>query len=410
VIEARPLPLWLGRSAALLGILLMALNLRTAVAAISPITAYVATDIPLDSVSLGLLGALPPIAFAICGLVAPRIAHRFGLEVALLVASVAMVVGHLARAFAGSYAILLASSVVVLAGMGFGNILLPPTVKRYFPDRIGLVTTSYVTLMSFSTAVPALVAAPIAVAAGWRVSLGVWAFFSVGALVPWVIVKVQHRRDARAAVGQDEAPELADPAPALVRGLKRSRTAWALTIIFSVSALSAYAMFAWLPAILVQTAGLAPLQAGALLSLFGLMGLPAALAIPILATRMRNVGLLVYAGVVSFLLGYLGLVVAPAAAPVLWVILAGAGPLLFPVALVLINLRTRSHQASIALSGFVQSIGYAVGAVGPIIVGILRDLTQGWTAALIFLMVVALAGAVAGVMLTRTSFVEDELS
>lgn len=409
VTATRPLPIWAGRTAALLGILLVALNLRTAVAAISPITADIAKDIPLDSVSLGLLGALPPIAFAISGVLAPRVAHRFGLETTLLLASAAMLVGHLTRALSGSYLVLLASSVVVLAGMGLGNVLLPPAVKRYFPDRIGLVTTSYVTLLSFSTGVPAILAAPLAAGAGWRVSLGVWAFFAVGAVIPWLVVKLQHRRDARVAAGADETPELAVAPPAIVRGLWRSPVAWALAIIFSVSALSAYAMFAWLPEILSQTAGVDPVPAGALLSLYALMGLPAGLAVPILAARLRNVGVLVYVAVACFVVGYLGLLLAPAAAPVLWVALAGAGPLLFPVALVLINLRTRSPQASIALSGFVQSIGYALGATGPLVVGILHDLSGGWIAALLFLLGTTIAALVAGFVLSKPVFLEDQL-
>ncbi|MEP6479724.1 MAG: MFS transporter [Rhodoglobus sp.] len=409
MIETRPLPIWAGRTAALLGILLVALNLRTAVAAISPITADIAKDIPLDSVSLGLLGALPPIAFAISGVLAPRVAHRIGLETALLIASAAMLVGHLGRAFSGSYPMLLAGSVIVLAGMGFGNVLLPPAVKRYFPDRIGLVTTSYVTLLSFSTAVPAIVAAPLAAGSGWRVSLGVWAFFAVAAVIPWLVVKLQHRRDAKGAAGTDETPELAVAPPAIVRGLWRSPVAWALATIFAVSALSAYAMFAWLPEILAQTAGLDAVSAGALLSLYGLIGLPAGLIVPILAIRLRNVGIIVYVAVGCFVVGYVGLLIVPATGTILWVALAGAGTLLFPLALVLINIRTRSPQASIALSGFVQSVGYALGATGPLVVGILHDATGGWTAALIFLLVTSVISVVAGLVLSKPVFLEDQL-
>src|SRR5690606_12787646 len=95
---SEPLPLWAGRTLALLGIVLVALNLRTAVAAISPITGHISADIPLDSVTIGLLGALPPIAFAASGITAPWVAHRIGLERALMLASAAMLVGHLVRA------------------------------------------------------------------------------------------------------------------------------------------------------------------------------------------------------------------------------------------------------------------------------------------------------------------------
>lgn len=406
----RVAPLWAGRGAALVAILLMAINLRTAVAAISPITNEIAVDIPLDSVSLGLLGALPPIAFALSGLVAPVVAHKLGLEFALVLASAAMIVGHVVRAASGSFVLMLVGSIIVLGGMGFGNILLPPAVKRYFPDRIGLVTTAYVTMLSFSTAVPAILAAPIAGAASWRISLGVWAILSLGALLPWVLVAVRRRREAAAAAASDATPELDEAPPQLARRMWHSRTAWALALAFAASSFSAYAVFAWLPELLIETAGVTTVAAGALLALYGLMGLPFALVVPVLAARLRNVGWLIQVGVVCFLLGYAGLLIAPEFAPWLWVILFGSGPLLFPVCLVLINLRTRSPKASTALSGFVQGVGYTIGAFGPVLVGVLHDATGGWIAPIILLVAVALAAAVSGLMLSRPRFIEDELA
>ena len=403
-----PLPLWAGRSLALVGILLVALNLRTAVAAISPITGHIGEDIALSSVGLGVLGALPPIAFAVSGFVAPVIAKRIGLELAITLATVAMVAGDLARAFAGSFVQLMLGSVLALAGMGFGNILLPPAVKRYFPDRIGLVTTAYVTLLSISTAVPAILAAPVADAAGWRVSLGVWSVLAFSSLVPWFFLLLNNRKKRLAAdpLGNDAVDE---PEAALFRRMLRSRTAWAIALAMAVSSLNAYATFAWFPELLTDIAGVDRIGAGALLAIYGIMGLPTGLLVPVLAARMRNVGLLVQLGVLFFVSAYLGLLFIPTYATWLWVVLAGLGPILFPVCLVLINLRTRSHHTSIALSGFVQSIGYTVGATGPFIVGILHDVTTGWTVPLIFLLGTALVAAISGFMLVKPRFVEDEL-
>ena len=52
------MPLGVGRTMALVGILLVALNLRTAVAAISPIAHAIAVDIALDPLALsGIIGA-----------------------------------------------------------------------------------------------------------------------------------------------------------------------------------------------------------------------------------------------------------------------------------------------------------------------------------------------------------------
>jgi len=409
----RPLPLWAGRTLALSGILLVALNLRTAVAAVSPITDQIAVDIPLTSVALGALGALPPIAFAASGLLAPIVARKVGLERGIALAAAAMVLGSAIRGFSDSYLVLLVGSVLALAGMGFGNILLPPAVKRYFPDRIGLVTTAYATLLAVSTAVPAVLSAPLADAAGWRVSLGIWAILALTSLLPWLLLLMRHRR-ARAAVAASgevvEEDEIDAAEPALFRRMLRSRVAWAIGLSFAVSSLNAYALFAWLPAMLGDIAGVDRVTAGALLAVYGIAGLPAAIVVPLIAVRIKNVGLLVELGVACFVAGYLGLLFAPAFAPLLWVILAGLGPIIFPVCLVLINLRTRSHHTSTALSGVVQTIGYSVGALGPLLVGVLHNSTGSWTAPLLFLLATTAIAAVTGVMLARARYVEDDLA
>src|SRR5690625_4111624 len=88
-------------------------------------------------------------------------------------------------------------SVVALGGMGAGNVLLPPLVKRYFPDRIGAVTAIYTTLIAISTALPPLFVVPMAQTFGWRVSLGQWAIIGVLAALPWIIVVVGSLRGRR---------------------------------------------------------------------------------------------------------------------------------------------------------------------------------------------------------------------
>ncbi|WP_350347082.1 MFS transporter [Agromyces sp. G08B096] len=396
-----PAPLWAGRSLALLGIVLVAFNLRTGVASLSPIVAEVRADIPLPPGLIGLLGMLPPLCFAVFGILTPILAKRFGIEATLVASLVALVAGLAGRGLAPDAAWMVVASAVTFAAGGVGNVLLPPLVKRYFPDRIGLVTTVYVTVMSASTFVPPLVAVPVADAAGWRTSLGEWALLALVALVPWIALLLQPR--ARA----DEAlPEEAEPGQ--VRRALRSPLAWALATVFAVSAVNAYVMFAWLPAILTDVAGTSHLASGALLSLFAAMGLPAGLVVPVLASRYGKVRLLVGIAVVSFVLGYGGLLLAPATATWLWVALIGTGPLLFPLALVLINLRSRTHAGSIALSGVVQSAGYLVAALAPLGIGLLHEGTGGWTWPLILLLATAVPAAIAGFVVARPGYLEDE--
>jgi len=398
-----PRPLWTGRTLALLGIVLVAANLRTAVAALSPIVSQISTDVPLSATAIGVLGMLPPVCFAVFGIFTPVYTRRLGLENVLVLALTAMLIGHLTRGLAGSLPVLVIGSVVTFAGLGVGNVLLPPLVKKYFPDRIGLVTSLYVTMLSLSTLFPPLIAVPVADAAGWRVSLGLWVLPVLIALVPWVTMFVRHRVQLTPGTVVEEAE------PALVGRIWGSSIAWALAVVFATSSLNAYAMFAWLPQLLIDTAGVTPAQAGTLLSVYAAMGIPCALLIPWLTARMKNVAGLVCLGAAVFLIGDLGLLLAPGTLTWLWVVLAGLGPLLFPLVLVLINLRTRTHAGSVALSGFVQSVGYTLGALGPLSVALLHEVTGGWTAPLLFLIGTALAVTVAGAVIARPHLLEDDL-
>ncbi|GAA1775864.1 CynX/NimT family MFS transporter [Agromyces lapidis] len=396
-----PRPLWAGRTLALVGIVLVAFNLRTAVASLSPILGLLQEEVALGPVVVGLLGMLPLLCYAVCGIATPRLAKRLGLERTLVGALAVLTVGLAGRGLANSALALVAASALAFAAIGVGNVLLPPLVKRYFPDRIGLVTTVYVSAMSVSTFIPPLIAVPVAEAAGWRVSLGEWAIVAAASLVPWIALLVHPKRES-----PETAPE--EPGAGGFAQMVRSPLAWALTVVFTVSSFNAYVAFAWLPQLLHDVAGATPAEAGALLSLYAAMGLPAALAVPIIAARYGRIRLLVGVSVASFIIGYLGLLLAPQSATWLWVALIGTGPLVFPLTLVLINLRSRTHAGAVALSGFVQSVGYLVAATGPLVVGLLHQVSGGWTAPLVLMLVSVLPAAVAGVVVARPHFVEDD--
>ena len=403
-------PLWAGRTMALIGIVLVAINLRTAVSGISPIVAQIRVDVALDSVTLGILGSVPPVVFALSAVFTPLLARRIGLERLMLAAIVAMVAGHLLRSIAGGFPLLIAGTVLTITGAGVGNVLLPPIVKRYFPDRVGLLTSIYALLLAVGAAVPAVIATPVADAAGWRFSLAMWSIFSLVAALPWIGILVERRREHVAVVAGDESPELVEPDADFIGRIWHSKVAWSIALVFATSTLSVYAVFAWLPQLLVQTAGVTPAAAGGLLALNSIVGAPSAILMPILTLRIRRVAILIEVGVAAFVIAYLGLLLLPTTLTWLWVVFLGIGPLMFPVCLTLINLRTRTQRGSVALSGFAQAVGYTLGALGPLLVGVLHSVTGGWAVPLVFLLVVTLAAAIVGPRLSRPTFVEDELA
>ncbi len=400
-------PLWRGRALAFTGIVLVAFSLRSAVAALSPILAEVNADLHVPTWVVGLIGAAPPICFAVFGIVTPTLERRFGLErlaaASMLVAAAAMIV----RALAGDGAVLLTGTVVLFAAVGVGNVVLPPLIKAYFPDRTGMMTALYSSLLAVAAFVPPLVAVPVADAAGWRFSLGMWAAFAVAAIVPWVAMLVRERRSSPLpTTGAIDIVE--EPTPRVLSRLPRIPLAWALALTFGISSASVYACFAWLPVVLVDLAGVDHAAAGALLSLFGAMGLPWSILVPIAVTRWNRVGVVYGVALVAGVAGVLGMVLAPTAATVLWVILLGTPQGLFPAVLVMIQRRSRTHEGAVALSSFSQSVGYAVAALFPLGFAVLHEATGDWRGALVSLGILFLFTIPAGIIVTRTRTIEDE--
>jgi CP family cyanate transporter-like MFS transporter len=386
---------------AIAGVILIAANLRAAVSGLSPIYDIVSRDVPLGIDARALLGSLPPIGFVIGGLLTPRLTRRIGLEWNLVALVAIIMVGHLLRSVATDWTVLAVGSAMALIGSGMGNVSLPPVIKKYFPQHIGTMSASYIAFVSLGSVIPPLIVVPLSEAASWRWTMVLWAAFAAISLIPWLL---QIRKTKRLTV----VAEI--PAPARQLTLRRSPTAWAIAVAFSVSSITGYGMFAWLPDIAKDAAGMSELNAAILLSIFAFAGTPMSVAMPLIAARIKNVGWLTATGGLLIGAGFLGMLVAPTVAPYLWVILFGTGPLLFPLALVLINLRTESTAASLQLSSFAQFVAYSVAAVVPPLMGLSRAVSGNWDLALAALALTGIGTAWSAVVLSRNNSVESELS
>lgn len=395
-------------------IILTALTLRTAVTVVPPLISTINDDLPLSATTIGVLGMLPTASFALFGFLTPYVIRWASLERLIVLSIVVGVVGQIARVMAPTTPLFLIFSVVAFGGLGAGNVLLPPLVKKHFPSKIGLMTALYVTAISVGTALPAQFAVPVADATSWQFSLASWAGISTIALLPWLVALFSQRTTsdpASAATPPDAVVGKMAPAAAAApkMNLWRSPTAWGLTFMFGCTSLNTYSLFAWLPEILTQ-AGLDRAHAGSMLALFGALGLPLSLGIPIIASKMRNPFPAVVVMLGCFVVGYLGLLLSPAQGTWIWVAFAGLGPGTFPLALLLINHRTRTQQGAGALSGFGQGMGYTIACLGPLLFGLLHQWTGSWTAPFVFLFISLLLLGAGAWIICRPKMLEDDFA
>jgi CP family cyanate transporter-like MFS transporter len=386
---------------AVTGIIVAGLSMRLAVTSVSPLFGAIKVGVGLSPFQLSVLASLPPVAFGIFCLLTPRLLRRRRPEAVLMTAMAVAVLGQVLRALGSTPWMFLASSFVALGALGVTNATLPTLIKKHFPDRLGVMTTLFVLMMTIGTAASPQLAVPIAEAAGWRISIAVWATVNLAAIVPWAVVL---RRTHVAASGTARPP--ADGTSTVIR-ITRSRMAWGLAVMYGCTITQVYTTLAWLPTYLID-AGITPAAAGSLLALYAYAGLPLALLMPAAAVRIRNPYPVVLCLIGFFIAGYAGLLTAPDRGTWLWVLLIGLGPGAFPLSMTLINLRARTPEGAAALSGFSQGIGFAIASAGPFVFGLLREVTGAWQASFGFLTVLLLLLSLGAYHACRPGHLEPE--
>jgi MFS transporter, CP family, cyanate transporter len=367
----------------ILGIALVAFNLRPAIASVGPLVADIRAGTGLSNAALGFITTLPLLAFGLLSVPASAVGRRLGTGRAVGLAVVLLGVGTVLRG-APSVAALFAGTALLGIGVAFGNVLLPSLAKRHFPQRSGAITSLYSSVMSLGATGAAGLSVPIAAVIGWRAALSVWAVPAVIALIVWI-------------------PQLREPAtarPATPAGgfalLWRSRLAWQIAIFMGLQSLTFFVLVAWLPDLL-QSRGLSQDAAGGLLALSQATGMAGSALVPLWAGATRDQRGIMWTLALLEAAGLVGLALPSVTLAWLWVSLLGfvlGGT--FGLSLTLLVLRSSDAESTGRLSGMAQSVGYLLAATGPPLFGYLHDMTAGWLVPLGFLIAVLIGKLIAG--------------
>lgn len=384
----------------LVGIVVLAFNLRPAAVSVGPVLDEIRGGLGMSGTEAGVLTSLPVVAFAVFGALAPRLARLVGTHRLTLLALLGVVAGLAGRSRVDHVPAFLGLSLLALAGMATANVLLPSLVKSHFPDRVGLLTALYSTSLAIGLTLASVATVPISDAAGdWRDGLLAWALTAAVAALPWLAL-LRHDRPA--------APTGEGHHPIGLAAVARTRIGRQMALFFGLQSLQAYAIFGWFAAIF-RDAGYSAATAGLLLGVITGVTIPLSFVIPALAARMSDQRPLVWAIVGCYPVGYLGMVLAPYDGALLWAVLIGTGTTTFPLILTQVGLRSRTPAGTAALSGFTQSVGYLLAALGPFGTGLLHDLTGGWTVPLLVLTALTVPLLLVGLAVARPAYVEDQL-
>ena len=393
VVKNRHVPL-VGSTLLAIGVALAAANLRPAVTSLASVLGDVRAALGVSAAWTSALTAVPALCFGFAAFAAPWLGRRLGMARAIGLSLGVLTLGLVLRVIDGPW-VVLGGTFIACAGIAVSNVLIPVVVKASFPARVGLITGVYTgALAAGATLAAALTPRLEDLLGSWRLAVGSWALLSAGAVIVWF---------AGARHGS-EAAVVRSAAPVEKRSLLRSPLAWVITVFFGLQSLFAYTVMGWLPAMLID-AGVDRNTAGMLLAISMLLGVPVSLFVPPIAARFSSQAPMVLVlGLLSFA-GILGMLVAPAAAPGLWVVLIGFGMGMFPLALLVMSLRTKSTSDTARLSAMAQSLGYLIAATGPFAFGVLRDATGSWATSLVLQLVLLAALTGLGMVAGRPRYV-----
>jgi CP family cyanate transporter-like MFS transporter len=368
----------------LVGLGLVALNLRPAVTSVGPLLAEIVQSLGFDRTEAGILTTLPVLCFGLIAPVAPVLGRRFGAENVIFAALIAVAIAGAMRLLP-SAAPLYASGVLAGLAIGLMNVLLPGIVKRDFPQRVGAVTGFYTMMLCVGAAGAAALAPQVEIvfATNWTTALAVWGLLALLALPAWAPLRAHFHSAPQAGITQGGS-------------LWTNALAWQVTIYLGLASSLAYSVFGW-GAKILQDRGMDVPASGLMLGLSILVQGAGAQAAPLMTGKggdLRFSALLMLGFGLAGLFGYL---FAPMETMWIWSVLLGIGQGgAFAIALTMIAQRGGNPETAARLSGMTQSVGYVMGALaGPLAVGLVHDAFGAWPPVAILFTVITLGAALA---------------
>lgn len=385
----------------LLGIslVLVAFNLRPVFSSLSVLLPEIRNSTGLSPMGLSLLTTLPVLCLGLFAPLAPALARRIGTDRVMLAVCVLVAAGSALRGL-DSIAMLYVGTALAGIAIAFGNTLLPGLVKRDFPGNLAILTGLYSMALCGGAASGAALTLPIesmlaktGFGGGWQAAMAAWSLPALAAAAIWSI-QLFRRSDGPPA------------AQAKVKGLLHDVIAWQVTAFMGLQSALAYIIFGWLAPIL-RLRGMDGVSAGFMVSLLIMMQVASSILVPLLGAKARDQRLINVALVALSIIGLLGMMFGPLSSVWCFALLQGIGQGgLFAIAMTVIALRSPDARVAAQLSGMAQGVGYLIAALGPLLMGLLLEKSDGLVLPALFVVAIGLACAAAGLGAGRAKLVK----
>ena len=377
----------------ILGLLLLGVCMRMPITSIPSVIKEIAQTFNVAPTSLGILTTIPLLCFGLLSSVVSATAQRIGNELTIAIAMVLMFIGSYLRII--SFPLLMVGTILVGVAITCINVLLPAIITDKFPERIGSITGMYNTAMTLFAAIGAYAITPITHQSSWQTAVILISLIALISAIVW-LPNLKYNEHATAGQQADKGTNM-----------WKEVNAWWLLLFFGFQCFVFYSVVAWLPTI-AMSAGLSSDQASLIAGLLQLFALPFAFAVPVIAAKMTNRQPIMLAAGVSAMVGTVMMffpVNSFAYFCVVALLLGAGSTTTFVLAMTLFGLKTKSSADTRNLSGMVQSIGYLIAALGPVIVGNLNAQTHNWFARVAVILVAAFLFTLFGMLAERHQYI-----
>lgn len=387
----------------MIAIVIIASTLRAPLTSVGPVIDDIKEAMHINNGIAGILTTIPLLIFAIVSPIVSKVTAKLTMSRTITYAMILLIFALILRV-SGDFTLFIVGTILIGIAIAFGNVMLPSYIKWYFPLQIGVTTGIYSGTMNFTAGVGGGLSVPLSEMSplGFRLSLSFWVVLAVLALILWLPrakngIKLEQQT---AATTEKENVKKVN--------ITKSKLAWLVALTMGFQSVVFYTVVAWVPSILVDR-GLSFATAGYLLMLNQFSQVPMTFSFPIIASKLKDQRILVIIITILLLVGFGLFFTQSLTLLVIGMIIAGlAMGACFSLCMTFFSIRARTHGGSISLSGFGQSIGYLIAAVGPFLVGYLHDMTDSWVSGIIALIIMSILFFIVGYPSSKNKVIEDE--
>jgi len=325
--------------------------LRAPVGVIPPLLTRLGQDLGMGEVARGALTSVPILCFGLLTPLASTVVRRVGINTAGLLTLGMALVGALLRSAGATWAAFV-GTVIIGAGLTVGNLVAPMVI-------------------------------------GWQGSAAAWTAIPVllaGALWLWVFppgsqAPRQSLRERSGMTSWVTERSLARPTPSTGTAVWRRPLTWVMAVAFAAQTFSYYAISGWLPTALVDELAMSESVAGVAASVFSLLGIVGPLMVPVM---FETLGWPVSRVLGAICACWLMLPICMTVAPGYWLVpcmFSGiAHGAFFAALFTLVIRRSASVDENRRTTAVIQTTGYCLAAVGPVVMGWVHEHSGGWVA------------------------------